>query len=109
MVNDNVRRTKWFFDPHVALGFDDAQLTFIDKHELYFSTAYIGMVRCYWHNKTIWQTSAYTTIINCIEESPDLIDYISLSEQAQNFINMLMQMTDVQWFLEQTSNLGLFQ
>lgn len=93
----------WVFRPNQAIGFDSYQTSIIKKYDLQFSTGYIGMVRCYYKNKNIWQTSVLGGLVKSGYGYD--IDYEGLSKQTRDFVNQLflMEETDLENFLENTS------
>ncbi len=42
----------------VELRLTETQKDFLDKHKICISDAYLGLLRAYWNNQVIWQTSA---------------------------------------------------
>ena len=83
------------------------QLVFVTKHDFYFTTAYIGMVRCYYQNRPIWQTSCFDSILSAMDNKNTIFgrdnkqiyneakrDYDNLSLQVRDFIQQLIELPE---------------
>ncbi len=96
------------------LGFSSSEQDFLKKYEIVFSDAYVGMVRCYFDNRCIWQTSVWDPMISvssmniynnptplrqCIENAKD---------QAKEFIKRLVLMSDQEIETLKNNNIHLF-
>lgn len=93
---DCERIEEWFYRTEQAMGLTDDQIAFLRQHEIVISTAYIGMVRLYIGNRTIFQTSAMSSIVNALFDGP-VTDYEGLSSQVREYLGLLMSATpDVQ-------------
>ncbi len=94
IVDDIVRIEAWHFRPEEAMNLTPEQIAFLRKHEIVISTAYIGMVRFYIGNRTIFQTSAMASIIDALSNtefgSKSVIDYESLTRQTHEYLNLVM-------------------
>jgi len=85
---------KWLGPPEKAMDLTQEQINFVQKHNIYISMAYMGMVRISIDNNVIFQTSAMSAIgdalANTIDENQDLINYDSLKKQTHKYLNYLM-------------------
>lgn len=95
---DCERIEQWHYRPEEAMKLTSEQVEFLRKHDITVSTAYIGMVRVYIGNRTIFQTSAMASIAKALFErdelgSQSLIDYESLTSQMHEYLNLLMSAT----------------
>lgn len=85
---------QWIYRPEEAMGLTSEQVEFLRKHEITVSTAYIGMVRLYIGNRTIFQTSAMSSIANAIFSSNEYggmtIDHESLAKQVHEYLDLVM-------------------
>ena len=84
---------RWIYRPEEAMGLSEAQIEFLHDHEIAISTAYIGMVRIYHENRTIFQTSAMASIANTLtapEGEGIKTDYENLSSQVREYLDLLM-------------------
>ncbi len=96
----------WVMKNGDGFGCDAKQLNFIKIHNLHFSTQYIGMVRCYKDNRTIWQTSCGVSLLGAIfEDRTFKIDfeksylktkdeYDRLSAQVRGFLDKLLELPE---------------
>jgi hypothetical protein len=91
------RIEQWHYRPEEAMKLSQEQKDFLRKHEIVVSTAYIGMVRFYIGNRTIFQTSAMASIANALfsddtrdESDQFLTDYDSLTNQVHEYLNLVM-------------------
>lgn len=85
---------RWFFHPEEAIGFSDDQIQFLRDHNIAVSTAYIGMVRFYHKNRTIFQTSAMAGILNALPLNQDFkVDFDVLSIQAKEYLDFAMSIS----------------
>ena len=92
---DCERIEQWHYRPEEALKLTSEQIEFLQKHDITVSTAYIGMVRVYIGNRTIFQTSAMASIAKALFDrdelgSQSLIDYEGLTSQIHEYLNLLM-------------------
>lgn len=55
------------------LALSDEQREFVTHHKIGLSLAYVGMIRAYHGNRTVWQTSAWGPILGAYDakDSPD--------------------------------------
>lgn len=83
---------RWLYHPEEAMNLTDEQRAFLLKHEIVVSTAYIGMVRLYIGNRTIFQTSAMASVINALspEEGIKTENYEGLSKQVHEYLNLVI-------------------
>lgn len=114
----------WVNTPALVMNLSENQQNFVRDQNIYICTAYIGMVRLYKDNRTIWQTSASKVICDAIEKSfepedfsvksPKTIlentkaDYQSLSLQCSDFLNKLMLMSEEERSIAFNTNMPLF-
>lgn len=65
---------EWYKDRwRTKYALSDEQRDFLTHHGIGLSDAYIGMLRAYHGNRTVWQTSAWGAILGvyCAKDSPD--------------------------------------
>lgn len=114
----------WIYEPGRVMGLSDEQLAFIGNNSIHICTSYIGMVRLYKGNCTIWQTSVSRVIDDAISRSREPRDfemksseavladtrseYLDLSKQCRDFIDELMSMSVSERDLVFNRNLPLF-
>ena len=79
--------TEWVMNPAKSIGLDQ---DILDKLELKISTAYIGMVRIYHKNRTVFQTCSFTPILNAAYGVSLDPDYKSLAAQTKSYIDKLI-------------------
>lgn len=88
--------TEFMNNPRKGLKLSEEQIKYLDRNGIYVCTAYIGMVRLYYSNRTIFQTSAIAPIFDSLfaQENDsgltNVYDYESLTIQVHRFINALM-------------------
>ena len=90
IAEDFERIEAWFHRTEEAMKLTPDQLDFLHKNEIIISTAYIGMVRFYRGNRTIFQTSAMDSIVQAIFDSRDIINFDGLTKQVHEYLNLLM-------------------
>lgn len=90
IAEDFERIEAWHYRPKEAMKLTPEQINFIDKNEIAISTEYIGMVRFYIGNRTIFQTSAMDSIAQAIFDSRCFINFDSLTKQVHEYLNLLM-------------------
>jgi hypothetical protein len=90
-----------------------AQWTFLKKHDIGLSNAYIGMLRAYYQNRTIWQTS-WTAPFLAPHNEYGGIDFgpidAELKRQVHEWLGWLMGLSDTERdaYLKET-NLHLYR
>jgi hypothetical protein len=107
----------WIKTPAIAMNLSSDQQNFIRDQNIFISVGYIGMVRLYKDNRTIWQTSALKPISDIITRSFEPkgfsegivtdSDYQDLSIQCRNFLDELMTMSDEERQVVFNRNLSL--
>lgn len=89
---DCERVEAWIYRPKEAMKLTPEQIAFLELKEIHISTAYIGMVRLYLDDRTIFQTSAMASIANALVLSDwkPMNDYDDLTRQVHEYLNLLM-------------------
>ncbi len=90
IAEDFERIEAWHYRPEEAMKLTPDQIDFLHKNEIAISTAYIGMVRFYRENRTIFQTSAMDSIAQAIFDSRYIINFDGLTKQVHEYLNLLM-------------------
>jgi hypothetical protein len=81
-------------------GLTDEQREFVKAHELGLSDAYIGMLRVYCGNRTVFSTSAAKVIMGCAAQGQGgpKVDWAALEQnnrkQFQTWIRNLMTLSE---------------
>lgn len=57
---------------HSVIGLDAGQIAFLKRHDIIISTQYIGMIRMYYQNRTIWQSSGALEAASALKSQMDL-------------------------------------
>jgi len=88
---DCERTEQWLNNTEEALGLTTEHKDFLHKHDIYISTAYIGMVRFYKDNRTIFQT----TMFNLYENKSGGLsqDYDNMTIEVHDYLNSIMSAT----------------
>lgn len=87
-----IRIEAWHMQPEEAMKLTPEQISFLRQHNITVSTAYMGMVRLYVGNSTIFQTSPMASIVRGLAQV-DVINYESLASQTHAYLNLLMNAT----------------
>jgi hypothetical protein len=99
---------RWIYEPTLAIGLSEEQRDFINNHNIYISTTYIGMVKLIRDKRIIWQTNAFDAIFEAATESfcgfenkshKTILDKTKhtqqrLAVQCRDFINNLIFMSE---------------
>lgn len=86
----------------VPFCFSPEQRAFLARHNVSCSDGYIGMLRAYVGNRTVWQTSSLTPILGAMSEGQGgpKVDWDGLNaqncEQLHAWVNGLMVLTDAE-------------
>ncbi len=83
----------------VKYQFSPEQYTFLERHDIGCSDGYIGMLRAYCGNRTVWQTSAFAPIVAAIAGQGEVgIDIEAMNAQnlaqLHEWVNGLMSLSD---------------
>lgn len=91
--------TEWYeAQKREKLALSEAQYAFLARHGIGISDAYIGMLRAYCENRTVWQTSAWGSILGIYsaKDSPDGMkgwfkeNDLQMRHQLHEWVNDLM-------------------
>lgn len=68
--------SEWIMDPLGAMQLTEGEVAFIERWSLSISTAYIGMIRCYWKRpdggtNVVFQTGLMEALAGVIKQTPD--------------------------------------
>jgi hypothetical protein len=87
---------KWFMGQvEVALELSQLEIEFVRKYNLQFSTQHVGMVKCYYKNKTIWQISNHDDLFTHHNKyDRQTINYRDLINRTKAFLNRIMKMSE---------------
>lgn len=86
----------------VPFLFSPEQRAFLARHDIGCSDGYIGMLRAYCGNRTVWQTSAWSPILGAMDEGGggSKVDWNGLNRenlrQLHEWVNGLMALTDAE-------------
>ncbi len=86
----------------VPFHFTPAQRAFLARHDISCSDGYIGMLRAYCGNRTVWQTSASAPILGAMVQGSGgpKVDWDALNRenltQLHAWVNDLMALTDAE-------------
>ncbi len=86
----------------VPFYFTPEQRAFLARHDISCSDGYIGMLRAYHENRTVWQTSVWAPILSAMGEGSGgpKVDWDALKtvnrEALHAWVNGLIAMTDAE-------------
>ena len=84
----------WVTDIPKAAKFSDQQIAFLTENKIVLSGGYVGMIRAYFGNRTIWQTSCCRVLAQAVfgEGGKLPVDNINKDnrEALQNWVNEMM-------------------
>jgi len=103
---DCERTDQWFNNTEDAMGLTAEQRLFIQEHDICISTAYVGMVRFYKDNRTIFQTSMFNLYKNKLGGL--LQDYDAMKKEVHEYLESIMTVTPEMREQMLETNLPLF-